>query len=98
MRTSLRTRISSAAYEGDRRAAVHRRRGAATGLRGRANPRAVRASGWGVWRHRSLFLNKIKNVIDMEIELRDNAADLRALTSGQIASQPKAMTSCAARR
>ena len=37
------------------------------------------------------FLNKILNVVKMENELRDRAAELRALTSGQIANQPDAM-------
>lgn len=37
------------------------------------------------------FISKIKNIIDMENELRDHSADVRALTSGQIASHPDAM-------
>lgn len=37
------------------------------------------------------FLNKTKHIIEMENELRDKAANVRALTSGQIATQPEAM-------
>ena len=37
------------------------------------------------------FLNKIKNIINMENELIEHAAELKALTSGQIATQPAAM-------
>ncbi len=37
------------------------------------------------------FISKIKNIVDMENDLRDHAAGVRALTSGQIASHPGAM-------
>jgi carbamoyl-phosphate synthase large subunit len=37
------------------------------------------------------FIRKIKNIVEMEFELRDRADEVRALTSGRIASNPDAM-------
>ena len=37
------------------------------------------------------FLYKIGHIVKLENELREHAADMRALTSGQIATQPEAM-------
>lgn len=37
------------------------------------------------------FLHKVKNIIDMEHELKEHASEMRALTSGQIATQPGAL-------
>lgn len=45
-------------------------------------------SGVDVW-----FVQKIRNIVDMENELRERSAGLRALTSGQISSHPQAMES-----
>ncbi len=37
------------------------------------------------------FLSKIKNIIEMEIELRERGQEMRALASGRIATQPGAL-------
>lgn len=37
------------------------------------------------------FLDKIRHIVEMENELKEHAADMRSLTSGQIATQPEAM-------
>jgi carbamoyl-phosphate synthase large subunit len=37
------------------------------------------------------FLHKIRHIVEMENELREHAADMRSLTSGQIATRPDAM-------
>ena len=53
--------------------------------------------GWSVERIHELssidpwFLNKIRNITDMESELRARGDEIRALTSGQIATQPRAV-------
>jgi carbamoyl-phosphate synthase large subunit len=37
------------------------------------------------------FINKIKNIVDMETELKNRASEIRALTSGRIATEPGAI-------
>ena len=37
------------------------------------------------------FLHKIVNIVDMERELRDNSAGIKALTAGQVATRPAAL-------
>ncbi|MGC8862344.1 MAG: carbamoyl-phosphate synthase large subunit, partial [Armatimonadota bacterium] len=48
--------------------------------------RVAELSGVDPW-----FISKIANVVRMENELREHAAQIKALTSGQIASQPDAV-------
>ena len=37
------------------------------------------------------FVSKIRNIVKMENELRDNAADIKALTAGQVGTRPEAL-------
>lgn len=37
------------------------------------------------------FIEKIKNIVDVENELRDHSAEMRALTSGRIAGRPQTL-------
>jgi carbamoyl-phosphate synthase large subunit len=54
--------------------------------RGMTVERIAELSNVDLW-----FLCKLRNIIDMEFELKDHASEIRAITSGQIASNPKGM-------
>ena len=54
--------------------------------RGYAVERICEISNVDLW-----FVSKIRNIVNMENELRDNAAEIKALTAGQLATRPEAL-------